>query len=68
MISVTSGALPEFWGNYLLPFDEHVARVGSVYGTPAYIVRGENLACLAGCGNGEFERELRCLPARATSP
>ncbi len=31
----------ESWGNYLHPFDEHVARVGSVVGTHAYIVNME---------------------------
>jgi predicted O-methyltransferase YrrM len=31
----------ESWGNYLLPFDEHVARVGSVCGTHAYLVNME---------------------------
>jgi hypothetical protein len=31
----------ESWGNYLRPFDEHVARVGSVCGTHAYVVNME---------------------------
>jgi hypothetical protein len=30
------------WGNYLFPFDEYLARVGSVCGTHAYIA---NMAC-----------------------
>jgi hypothetical protein len=29
------------WGNYLFPFDEHLARVGSVCGTHAYILNME---------------------------
>jgi hypothetical protein len=29
------------WENFLLPFDEHLARVGSVCGTHAYIVNME---------------------------
>ena len=33
----------ESWGNYLHPFDEHMARVGSVCGTHAYIVNMETL-------------------------
>ncbi|WP_050420603.1 class I SAM-dependent methyltransferase [Bradyrhizobium tropiciagri] len=33
----------ETWGNYLHPFDEYVARVGSVCGTHAYIANLEAL-------------------------
>ena len=33
----------EAWGNYLHPFDEHVARVGSVCGTHAYVINMEAL-------------------------
>ncbi len=42
----------DYWGNFLRPFDEHVARVGSVTGAHAYIVNMEAQAEIeAGVGD-----------------
>jgi predicted O-methyltransferase YrrM len=47
----------EAWGNYLHPFDQHVARVGSVCGTHAYIVNMEAQPEIE-AGLGNFRRVI----------
>lgn len=47
----------EAWGNYLLPCDEHLARVGSVCGTHAYIVNMKALPEIE-AGLGDLSRVI----------